>query len=107
MREPRPPLIVIHSESYGGPVCPECGSDYPKRFVMFGRRRCVNPRCGLSERESHSHRSIRSMLDAPARKVRQDLGLPPLEDKRLDNRVVGPSGDVIELPGFDTVRDVL
>lgn len=45
--EPKPPLLEYHSDNYMGSMCPECGSDYPKRFWILGKRYCVNPECSL------------------------------------------------------------
>lgn len=50
LTEPRPPLIEMHGESYNGPMCPKCGSDYPRKYVVFGKRYCIQSDCCLHEK---------------------------------------------------------
>jgi len=47
---PPPPLNRILNSNYIGPQCPKCSSDFPHRFWIFGKRRCINPSCGHVEK---------------------------------------------------------
>jgi hypothetical protein len=42
------PGFVYHREAYIGPTCPKCGSDYPKRFWLFGKQYCISDECELN-----------------------------------------------------------
>ena len=45
LSSPPPPTNSLNSLSYTGPYCPLCGSDYPKKYWLFGKRYCVNSDC--------------------------------------------------------------
>jgi len=43
------PIMELISEGYGN-FCPECGSTAKRRFILFGKKFCINPDCRWREK---------------------------------------------------------
>ena len=57
------PPNVMHRDGYSGPVCPRCRSDYPRKYWLFGARRCIRAGCehdeqAATDRPSHIIREM-------------------------------------------------
>ncbi len=76
--EPAAPLLVMHDPNYGGPKCSECDSDYPKRWMVYGKRYCINQEC------SKSLRKVPNIPDPPDLPREFDLEEKSEEDTCLD-----------------------